>query len=261
MKENNETKTVQFLVASLQFLVAVQTRKVQFHNWCYAGLYIRAGSRWTSPASLPDFAGYFHCFTSQDMLRRWTHNCLLFTKLCLLKNLKKTLVMDPKWSRKKPLLTLKALSLSELTLRGSTFSPSPSASSPSPSSSSSSFRPCDAGELTFCIGFIISLRFGGSCGKRKRSHIAIKLFSLSFGNKQINLKSNSGWKSFNLLWMIFNFLVSKHQYFVIAQRLLTHLLAYYLSLSIVLPNNNIINIIYNIIVSNNNIIFSTFYYQ
>jgi len=52
-----------------------------------SGLYIRAGSWWTSPASLPDFAGYFHCFTSQDMLRRWTHNRLLFTKLWLLKNL------------------------------------------------------------------------------------------------------------------------------------------------------------------------------
>ena len=36
-----------------------------------AGLYIRAGSRRTSPASLPGFAGYFHCFTSQDMSRRW----------------------------------------------------------------------------------------------------------------------------------------------------------------------------------------------
>ena len=30
---------------------------------------IRAGS--CSPASLPGFASYFHCFTSQDMLRRW----------------------------------------------------------------------------------------------------------------------------------------------------------------------------------------------
>ena len=34
------------------------------------GLYIRAGSRRSSPASLPCFAGYFHCFTSKDMLRR-----------------------------------------------------------------------------------------------------------------------------------------------------------------------------------------------
>ena len=34
------------------------------------GLYIRASSRRTSPASLPGFAGYFHCFTSQDMSRR-----------------------------------------------------------------------------------------------------------------------------------------------------------------------------------------------
>ena len=30
-----------------------------------SGLYIRAGSRRSSPASLPGFAGYFHCFTSQ----------------------------------------------------------------------------------------------------------------------------------------------------------------------------------------------------
>ena len=34
-----------------------------------AGLYIRAGSRRSSPASLPGFAGYFHCFTGQDMSR------------------------------------------------------------------------------------------------------------------------------------------------------------------------------------------------
>ena len=40
-------------------------------NSTFAGLYIRAGSRRTSPASLPGFAGYFHCFTSQDMSRRW----------------------------------------------------------------------------------------------------------------------------------------------------------------------------------------------
>ena len=33
------------------------------------GLYIRAGSRRSSPASLPGFAGYFHCFTSKDMSR------------------------------------------------------------------------------------------------------------------------------------------------------------------------------------------------
>ena len=36
-----------------------------------AGLYIRACSQRSSPASLPGFAGYFHCFASQDMLRRW----------------------------------------------------------------------------------------------------------------------------------------------------------------------------------------------
>jgi len=55
------------------------------------GLYIRAGSQRSSPASLPGFAGYFHCFTSLNMSRRWTHNHLLFIKLRLLKNLKKTL--------------------------------------------------------------------------------------------------------------------------------------------------------------------------
>ena len=55
------------------------------------GLYMRASSRRPSPASLPNFAGYLHCFTSQDMLKRWNHNRLLFTKLQVLKNLKKTL--------------------------------------------------------------------------------------------------------------------------------------------------------------------------
>ena len=35
MKENNDTKPVQFLVVRSQFLVALQIRKVQFHNWCY----------------------------------------------------------------------------------------------------------------------------------------------------------------------------------------------------------------------------------
>ena len=55
------------------------------------GLCIRAGSRRSSPASLPGFAGYFHCFMSLNMSRRWTHNRLLLTKLRLLKNLKKTL--------------------------------------------------------------------------------------------------------------------------------------------------------------------------
>ena len=57
-----------------------------------AGLYIRAGSRWSSPASLPGFAGYFNCFTSLNMSRRWTHNRLLLTKLRLLKILKKRLI-------------------------------------------------------------------------------------------------------------------------------------------------------------------------
>ena len=63
---------------------------------CWPGLYIRAGSRRSSPASLPGFTGYFHCFTSLNMSRRWTHNRLLFTKLRLLKNLKKTLVGNHK---------------------------------------------------------------------------------------------------------------------------------------------------------------------
>jgi len=53
-------------------------------------LYIRAGSRQSSPASLPGFASYFHCFTSLNMSRRWTHSRLLFTKLQLLKNSNKT---------------------------------------------------------------------------------------------------------------------------------------------------------------------------
>ena len=34
------------------------------------GLYIRAGSRRSSSAPLPGITGYFHCFTSQDTLRR-----------------------------------------------------------------------------------------------------------------------------------------------------------------------------------------------
>ena len=54
-------------------------------------LYIRAGSQRSLPASLPNFACYLHCFTSQDMSKRWNHNRLLFTKLRLLKNLKKRL--------------------------------------------------------------------------------------------------------------------------------------------------------------------------
>ena len=62
------------------------------------GLYIRAGSRRSSPASLPGFAGYFHCFTSLNMPRRWTHNRLLFTKLQLLKNVKKTLITRSNWN-------------------------------------------------------------------------------------------------------------------------------------------------------------------
>ena len=54
-----------------------------------AWLYIRADSRQSSPASLPGFAGYFHCFTSLNMSRRSTHNHLLFTKFRLLKSFKK----------------------------------------------------------------------------------------------------------------------------------------------------------------------------
>ena len=38
--------------------------------YIYPGLYIRAGSRRSSPASLPGFASYFHCFTSKDVSRR-----------------------------------------------------------------------------------------------------------------------------------------------------------------------------------------------
>ena len=34
------------------------------------GLYIRAGSRRSSSASLPAITGYFHCFMNQDTLRR-----------------------------------------------------------------------------------------------------------------------------------------------------------------------------------------------
>ena len=61
------------------------------HESTVQGLYIRAGSWRSSPASLPGFTGYFHCFTSLNMSRGWTHNRLLFTKLRLLKNVKKTL--------------------------------------------------------------------------------------------------------------------------------------------------------------------------
>ena len=73
---------------------------IELNTWreipyLHAGLYIRAGSRRSSPASLPGFAGYFYCFTSLNMSRRWTHNRLLFTKLRLLKNLKKTLYTQP----------------------------------------------------------------------------------------------------------------------------------------------------------------------
>jgi len=68
------------------------TGKRVFQTGC-SGLYIRAGSRRSLPASLPGFAGYFHCFTSLNMSRRWTHHRPLFTKLRLLKNLKKTLLL------------------------------------------------------------------------------------------------------------------------------------------------------------------------
>ena len=50
-------------------------------------------SRRSSPASLTGFAGYFYCFMSLNMWRRWTHSRLLFTKLRLLKNLKKRLLV------------------------------------------------------------------------------------------------------------------------------------------------------------------------
>ena len=62
-----------------------------------SGLYIRAGSRRSSPASLPGFTGYLLLNMSSRWthnrlftFRRWTHNRLsTFHKLQLLKNLKK----------------------------------------------------------------------------------------------------------------------------------------------------------------------------
>ena len=60
------------------------------------GLYIREGSWRSSPASMLGFTGYFHSFASQDMSETLfikSHNCLLFTKLWLLKNLTKTLLV------------------------------------------------------------------------------------------------------------------------------------------------------------------------
>ena len=66
-----------------------ETVSLKFHVFLYLrlhirtndpGLYIRAGSRRSSPASLPGFAGYFHCFTSKDM-SRWCLSGLNCTKL------------------------------------------------------------------------------------------------------------------------------------------------------------------------------------
>ena len=37
------------------------------HLTSFLGLYIRAGRRQSSPASLSGFAGYFHCLKSQDV--------------------------------------------------------------------------------------------------------------------------------------------------------------------------------------------------
>ena len=61
-------------------------RSLNICDFINTGLNIRAGSRRSSPASLSCFAGYFHCFTSLNMSRRWTNSRLLFTKLRLLKN-------------------------------------------------------------------------------------------------------------------------------------------------------------------------------
>ena len=47
-------------------------------NSTNTGLYIRAGSRWSLPASLQGFACYIHYFKSQDMVRRWCLSSLNF---------------------------------------------------------------------------------------------------------------------------------------------------------------------------------------
>lgn len=91
-------------------------------------------------------------------------------------------------------LTLKALSLSGLTLAGSAFSTSPSPSSPSPSSSSSSFSPSEAGELTFCTGFIISLRFGGSCRVKTKCVQQLTSPCITNTNNQAHMKGCMGQK-------------------------------------------------------------------
>ena len=50
--------------------VACMRRKLLFtiFKYLFSGLYIRAGSRRSSPAPLPGFAGYFHCFTSLNIV-------------------------------------------------------------------------------------------------------------------------------------------------------------------------------------------------
>ena len=72
---------------SIFILRKVSTFNFDPNNAPYTGLYIRAGNWQSSPASLPGFATYFHRF----MFIR-SHNLLLFPKLQLLKNLKKTLI-------------------------------------------------------------------------------------------------------------------------------------------------------------------------
>ena len=67
--------------------------------WACTWLCIRDGSWWSLPASLPGFAGYFHCFTSQDRSKRWCLSgptTIYFSQNSgYLKNVKKTLVYRP----------------------------------------------------------------------------------------------------------------------------------------------------------------------
>ena len=62
-----------------------------------SGLYIRASSARSSSASLPGFRRLLSLL-GLNMLRRWTHNHLLFTRLRLLKDLKK--MLHPPWFSK-----------------------------------------------------------------------------------------------------------------------------------------------------------------
>ena len=99
----NRTKETMETVRLTRFTLANQTHVTP-------GLYIRAGSRRSSPASLPGFAGYFHCFTSQDYVKEMmfirSHNRLLFTTLRLHNNLKKTLYTRCKRCRRCKLCTV-----------------------------------------------------------------------------------------------------------------------------------------------------------